>query len=121
MPSLANFLPEVREQLPPNGTYDLGVRRDTPPEIVRAIEDAFVAAVRSEVFTEMAEQQRLFVNVLVGEQADRRAAELETITATMFHELGIPGARTAEELGLPSRPWPTPTPLYSSSPGTRCG
>ena len=101
MPSLANFLPEIREQLPPNGTYDLGVRRDTPIEIIREIEAAFVAAVHSEAFSAMVEQQRLFVDVIVGEAADRRAAELETITATMFQELGIPGAKSAAELGLP--------------------
>ncbi len=101
MPSLANFLPEIREQLPPNGTYDLGVRRDTPIEIIRGIEAAFVAGVHSEAFSAMVEQQRLFVDVIVGEAADRRAAELETITATMFQELGIPGAKSAAELGLP--------------------
>ena len=46
-------------------------------------------------------QRNIFVDVMVGERADRRAAELEVITATIFEELGIPGARTTEELGLP--------------------
>ena len=101
MPSLVNFLPEVRGQLPPNGTYDMGIRRDTPIEIIRQVEEAFLAAVNSTVFTTMAEQQRLLIDVLVGEEADRRAAELEAITATMFQELGIPGAKGPEELGLP--------------------
>ncbi len=102
MPSLANFLPGIREQLPPNGTYDIGIRRDTPIEIVRQVQSAFLMAVDSEVFNAVAEQQRLFIDVKVGESADRRAAELESITATMFQDLGIPGARSAEELGLPA-------------------
>ena len=101
MPSLATFLPEIRQQLPPNGSYDVGIRRDTPIEIVRQIQAAFLGAVNSEVFHEVADQQKLFIDIKVGEEADRRAAELEAITATMFQELGIPGARSAEELELP--------------------
>ena len=101
MPSLATFLPEIRQQLPPNGSYDVGIRRDTPIEIVRQIQEAFLTAVNSEVFRAVAEQQRLFIDVKVGEEADRRAAELESITATMFQELEIPGARSADELELP--------------------
>ena len=87
--------------MPPNGTYDIGIRRDTPIEIIRQVQTAFVAAVESDVFRAVAEQQRLFIDIRVGEVADRRAAELEAITATMFQDLGIPGARTAAELGLP--------------------
>ena len=102
MPSLVNFLPSIREQLPPNGTYDIGIRRDTPIEIVREVQSAFLAAVNSEAFRAVVEQQRLFIEVKVGESADRRAAELESITATMFQDLGIPGAKSAEELGLPT-------------------
>jgi tripartite-type tricarboxylate transporter receptor subunit TctC len=121
MPSLVNFVPGIREQLPPNGTYDIGIRRDTPIEIVRQVQAAFLAAVDSEAFRALVEQQRLFIEVKVGESADRRAAELESITATMFQDLGIPGARTAEELGLPAAEafdewWPPedyePLPLY---------
>ena len=101
MPSLVQFLPQIRDQLPPNGTYEIGIRRDTPIEIIRRVQAAFLAAVESEAFKELVEQQRLFIDVIVGEEADRRAAELESITATMFQELGIPGARPAEALGLP--------------------
>ena len=101
MPSLATFLPEIRQQLPPNGSYDVGIRRDTPIEIVRQVQAAFLAAVNSDVFRVIADQQKLFIDIKVGEEADRRAAELEAITATMFQELGIPGARSAEELELP--------------------
>jgi pyridoxine 5'-phosphate synthase PdxJ len=101
MPSLVTFLPEIRQQLPPNGSYDVGIRRDTPIEIVRQIQAAFLAAVNSDVFRVVAEQQKLLIDVKVGEEADRRAAELEASTATLFQELGIPGARSADELGLP--------------------
>ncbi len=101
MPSLTSFIPEIREQLPPNGTYDIGIRRDTPVEIIRKVQSAFLAAVNSTEFREMTEQQRLFIDVKTGQDADRRAAQLESITATMFQDLGIPGAKSAEELDLP--------------------
>ena len=102
MPSLSRFIPGIEEQLPPNGTYNMGVRRDTPPEIIRQIEAAFTAAVRSEAFREMVIERNFVTDLMVGAQADRRAAELETISASVFEELSVPGARRAEELDLPA-------------------
>ena len=101
MPALASLLPGVQEQLPPNGTYNLGVRRDTPDEIVRQIETGFSTAVHSDAFQEMVEQRHFVANLMIGDAADRRAAELETISAATFTRLNFPGARTSAELGLP--------------------
>jgi hypothetical protein len=102
MPSLSRFIPGIEEQLPPNGTYNMGVRRDTPAEIVQQIEAAFAAAVRSDAFSDMVAERNFVTDLVIGVDADRRAAELETISASVFEELGVPGARTAEELGLPT-------------------
>ncbi len=101
MPTLANFIPGIEDELPPNGTYDIGVRRDTPIEIIRELQSAFLAAVASERFRTMVEQRNFVIDVLVGEAADRRAAQLEVISADAFEKLNIPGARTAAELDLP--------------------
>ncbi len=101
MPSLSRFIPQIREQLPPNGTYNLGIRRDTPPEIIAQVEAAFVAAVNSEGFQEMVAKRNFVTDLMLGREADRRAAELETISAGIFRDLEIPGSRTADELGLP--------------------
>ena len=101
LPTLLNFLPEIRDQLPPNGTYDIGIRRDTPIEIIRELQRAFLAAVASRRFRDMVEQRNFVIDVLIGEGADRRAAQLEVISADTFEKLNIPGARTAEVLGLP--------------------
>lgn len=111
IPTVSNFVPQIRDRLPLNGPYTIGVRRDTPIEVIWAIEEAFFTAVQSSAFEEVVRQRNIFVDVMVGENADRRAAELEVITATIFEELGIPGARTTEELGLPEtkdfdRWWP---------------
>jgi len=101
MPSLVNFIPEIEDLLPPNGTYDIGIRRDTPIELVRELQRAFLAAVDSQNVRDVFEQRNFVIDVLVGEQADRRAAQLEVISADTFETLNIPGARTADELDLP--------------------
>ena len=111
MPSLSRFISGIEEQLPPNGTYNMGVRRDTPAEIVQQIEAAFTAAVQSDAFREMVSERNFVTDLMIGAEADRRAAELETISANVFETLGVPGARSAEELGLPTpeqfeRWWP---------------
>ncbi|MYF69145.1 MAG: tripartite tricarboxylate transporter substrate binding protein [Proteobacteria bacterium] len=113
MPSLVNYIPGIRDQLPPSGAYNLGIRRDTPPEIIRQVEAAFVAATESEAFRTQVAERHFAVDLLIGPEADRRAAQVETISASVFEELMIPGARTAEELGLPlpeefDQWWPPP-------------
>ena len=113
MPSLVNFIPEIRNQLPPSGAYNLGIRRDTPAEVIRQVEAAFIAATESEGFRAQVAERHFAVDLLVGPDADRRAAQVETISASVFEELMIPGARTAEELGLPQPEefdqwWPPP-------------
>ena len=102
MPPLADMLPEIRQQLPPNGTYNLGIRRDTPYEIVQQVESAFSAAVQSDNFQKMVMQRYFVADIMIGAAADKRAAELETISAATFERLNIPGAKTATELGLPT-------------------
>jgi len=101
MPSLSRFIPGITEQLPPNGTYNLGIRRATPPDIIAQVEAAFVAAVESEGFRAVVAERNFVTELVLGSEADRRAAELETISAGVFRDLQIPGARSAEELGLP--------------------
>jgi tripartite-type tricarboxylate transporter receptor subunit TctC len=102
MPTLAGILPGIRAQLPPNATYNLGLLRDVPIEIIQQIQEAFVAAANSEGFRATLAARNFAMDVMLGAQADRRAAELETISAAVFAQLKIPNSRTAEELDLPA-------------------
>jgi tripartite-type tricarboxylate transporter receptor subunit TctC len=102
MPSLHRYVPDIESQLPPNAAYNLGIRRDMPIEIIQQIQDAFVAAAGSEGFQKAVAVRNFAVDVLLGEDADRRAAELETIAATVFQRLEIPNAKPHEALGLPT-------------------
>lgn len=125
LPSVANFLPDLKPRLPVGGVYNIAVKRDTPIEIIEAIEAAFIKAVDSEAFQQIAKSKYFDVDVRTGEAADRRAALLETVTAATFakHQKAIgKEVKTAKELGLPTPEgfdawWPPAgyKPLKSSS------
>jgi tripartite-type tricarboxylate transporter receptor subunit TctC len=104
-PSVGNLLADIKPFLPIGGTYNFIVKRDTPPEILKEIREAFVAAAQSDSFGEMMKQNFFELDIQTGEDADKRAAQLETVTVATFNKFKdqIAGQiRTAEELGLPT-------------------
>ncbi|OGA40511.1 MAG: hypothetical protein A3G24_18405 [Betaproteobacteria bacterium RIFCSPLOWO2_12_FULL_62_13] len=104
LPSIANFLPQLKPMLPVGGNYNIALRRSVPVEILKEIEKAFVAAVKSPAFAEVARQRYFDLDIRTGEAADRRAAQLEALTAATFAEIKDQigkQIKTAAELGLP--------------------
>jgi len=105
LPSIGNFLPQLKPALPVGGNYNIALRRETPVEILKEVEKAFVAAVKSPGFQEVAKKRYFDIDIRSGEAADRRAAQLEVLTAATFaqvkEELGKK-PKTATELGLPT-------------------
>ncbi len=105
LPSIGNFLPELKPMLPVGGNYNIALRRDTPVEILKEVEKAFVAAVKSPGFQEVAKKRYFDIDIRTGAAADRRAAELEVLTAATFAEvkeqLGKQ-PKSAADLGLPA-------------------
>jgi len=105
LPSIGNFLPELKPMLPVGGNYNIALRRDTPVEILKEVEKAFVAAVKSPGFQEVAKKRYFDIDIRTGEAADRRAAELEVLTAATFAEvkdqLGKQ-PKSAADLSLPA-------------------
>ncbi|MGH6895784.1 MAG: Bug family tripartite tricarboxylate transporter substrate binding protein [Geminicoccaceae bacterium] len=103
--SIGSIIPELQPQLPIGSDYNLMMRRDTPVEILKEVEDAFVAAVNSDAFQEIAERQFFQIDIRSGEAADRRTAQREAVTVAIFNEhadqIGAP-VKSAEELGLPA-------------------
>jgi tripartite-type tricarboxylate transporter receptor subunit TctC len=105
LPSIGKFVPSMKSMLPVGGNYNIAVRRSVPLEILKEIEKAFVAAVKSPAFAEIAKQRYFDVDIRTGEAADRRAAQLETLTAATFAEVKDQigkQIKTASELGLPT-------------------
>jgi len=104
-PTVGNFLPDIKSFLPVGGTYNFIVKRDTPSDVLDDIRQAFIAAAESDGFKEMVKSKFFQLDVRTGEDADRRAAQLETVTVATFNKFKdqIAGnVKTAEELGLPT-------------------
>lgn len=105
LPSIGNILPGLKPMLPVGGNYNLAVRRNTPVEVLKEIERVFVAAVKSPAFAEVAKQRYFDIDIRTGADADRRAAQLECVTAATFakvkEQIGKT-IKTAAELGLPA-------------------
>jgi tripartite-type tricarboxylate transporter receptor subunit TctC len=104
-PTVGNFLPDIKPFLPIGGTYNFIVKRDLPPEVLSEIREAFVAAAQSDGFKEMMDSKFFKLDIRTGADADKRAAQLETVTVDTFNKFRdqIAGdVKTAEELGLPS-------------------
>jgi len=121
--SIGSILPESRKLLPVGATYNFMMRRDVPPEIMQELADGFRAAANSQGFTEMVNSKFFQLDVKIGEEADREAALMETVTTDIFNrfqdQIGAE-VKTAAELGLPAPEdfdtwWPpqgyTPAPI----------
>ena len=99
--SVGKLVPSLQSALPLGGIYNLAVKRDAPIEVLKKIEAAFAAAVNSDAFAEIAEKKYFTLDFRTGEAADKRAAQVEAITAATFSKLSIPGAMSPSEIGLP--------------------
>jgi tripartite-type tricarboxylate transporter receptor subunit TctC len=105
LPSIGGMIPEIKSFLPVGGTYNFIMRRDTPTEVLETVKEAFVAAANSDGFQEMVKKKFFQMDIRTGEAADKRAAQLETVTVDTFNKFADQiGAKvkSAEELGLPA-------------------
>ena len=102
--SVGKMLPQLKPLLPLSGIYNIALKRETPLEILEAIKPAFVGAVKSDAFQRIAKKKYFDVDIRIGEAADRRAAQVEAVTARTFwqaqSQIGKK-VRSPDELGLP--------------------
>ena len=85
--SVGNVLPSLKPLLPLSGIYNLALRRGVPKDVQEKVQKAFVAAVKSEEFQKIAKRKYFQTDIRVGADADRRAAQVEAVTATTFHRV----------------------------------
>lgn len=102
--SIGSILPQLQPILPLAAQFNMMMKRDTPLPILREVKDAFLTAVSSAAFREIVEDQYYEIDIRTGVEADRRAAQLETIAAATFNrysdQIGVELV-TAETLSLP--------------------
>lgn len=104
LPSVGNIIPSLKPLLPIGGIYNIALKRETPVEILEKIKTAFVAGVKSEAFAKIAKRKFFEIDIRWGEAADRRAAQVEAVTAATFVKLQKhigKKVRGPRELGLP--------------------
>ncbi len=104
LPTVGEMLPDLKSLLPIGPQYNLVMRRDTPVPVLKELKEAFVAAVKSDAFEKIAKSKYFTVDIRTGDAADRRAAQLEALTASTFKKYSdqIKGnVKSPEELGLP--------------------
>ncbi|WP_169054057.1 tripartite tricarboxylate transporter substrate binding protein [Nitratireductor sp. XY-223] len=104
MPTIGGLLPSIQPFLPIGGTYNFIMKRDTPTEVLQAVNDAFIEAVNSDGFQDMVKSKFFQTDIRTGEAADKRAALLEVVTVDTFNKFSDQiGADvvTAQDLGLP--------------------
>lgn len=99
--SIANIYPELKALAPFGSNYGIGLKRGTPEPILMKVKAAIEAGLQDPDFNAMLEKRFLKKTLLYGNDADRKAANLEVITANLFDDIGI-AKKTPAELGLPS-------------------
>ena len=102
--SVGAMLPQLKPLLPVGGIYNIALKRSTPVEVLEQVKTAFTAAVKSSAFQSVAKSKYFEVDIRTGEAADRRAAQVECVTASTFYrvrdQIGKK-VKSPEELGLP--------------------
>jgi len=105
LPTVANLIPDLAPFLPMGATYNMIVRRDTPPEILGEIQAAFVEAANTQEFRDFLSARFFQHDVRVGSAADREAARMEVVTVDLFNrfsdQIGSE-VKSAADLGLPA-------------------
>ena len=85
IPGISAAVPAIKPYLPMGESFGIMVPKDTPPHIVKAIDDAFKIAVKSEVVKKFADQKGSVVLALSGEEAQAHVAKLSSIVSwTLF-------------------------------------
>ncbi len=103
--SVGAMVPSLKPLLPLSGIYNIALKRDTPTEILQMVESAFVTAVESDAFSKVAQSKYFDIDIRTGEAADRRAAQVECVTASTFYnvqdQIGKK-VKSPKDLGLPA-------------------
>lgn len=98
-PSLLDNYPEL-ESLQGLLYWGFRVPRDTPPEVIAKIRDAFEKAVASEEWIAFCESKGLEISCVTGVESDEMCARLESIYAWGLYDIGMAASDPAE-FGIP--------------------
>jgi len=99
---VTDFVPGMAKYAPFGGDYDLGVRRDTPVEILVKIKEAFIAAANSPSFEQLLDKRFFQKNIAIGEDADQLAVLRDSVASWLLWDVKAQGAKVnPADFGLP--------------------
>ena len=100
LPAISQYVPEIKPYLPMGESFGIMVPKDTPPHVVKAIDDAFKIAVKSETLKKFTEQKGSLILALSGDEAQAHVAKLASIVSWTLFDAGT--AKTSpEKFGIP--------------------
>jgi len=100
VPSILDTVPGAKPYLPMGESFGIMVPKDTPPNVVQAIDAAFKKAVQSETMKKFAEQKGIVILGLSGEEAQKYVAKLSSIVSWILYDDGI-AKISPEKFGIP--------------------
>ena len=99
---ITDWVPSLAAYAPFGSEYTLGIKRETPIQILQKIKEAFIGAVNSPEFEGLMEKRVFFKDIKVGEAADRLAAFRESVTAWLYWDMQVEGVKVnPADLGIP--------------------
>lgn len=100
VPSILDAAPGAKPYMPMGESFGIMVPKDTPANVVAAIDAAFKKAVQSETMKKFAEQKGIVVLGLAGDDAQKHVAKLSSIVSWILFDGGV--AKTSpEKFGIP--------------------
>jgi tripartite-type tricarboxylate transporter receptor subunit TctC len=100
MEPVTQYVPSLKSYTPIGAFITIGMRRETPLEILEKVRQSFVKGLQDPKFREIMEKKVMVPVEIPPLEADRRAALSESVTSWTFKELGIAKA-DPEKLGIP--------------------
>jgi len=100
IPAITDSVPDIKPFLPMGESFGIMVPKDTPANVVKAIDDAFKIAVNSETVKKFAADKGSVVLALSGEAAQTHVAKLASIVSWTLFDGGAAKV-SPETFGIP--------------------
>ena len=89
IPSILNWLPEIKEYIPlTNGFRGFAIKRDTPQEIVKVLTEALRLVLNSPDLEKATEEMYIIPLELFGEEADEMMIEATHFLSWLIYDMG---------------------------------
>jgi tripartite-type tricarboxylate transporter receptor subunit TctC len=100
IPAITASVPDIKPYLPMGESFGIMVPKDTPANVVQAIDDAFKIAVNSETMKKFAAEKGSVVLALSGDAAQAHVAKLSSIVSWTLFDGGT-AKISPEKFGFP--------------------